>query len=84
MLNKIKEVMKMNGSIFTNITDFLKNTSPVSLIANVSVGIILLLVGIVILSKKKEAKRLGWSSIIVSGLFFTSAVSNWVFANIVF
>lgn len=76
--------MTMKENIFSNITDFLKDASPISIAANIGAGIILLLIGVIVLSKKKELKKWGWGSIVVSGLFFTSAISSWVFANIVF
>ncbi|MGY3778898.1 hypothetical protein [Isobaculum melis] len=71
----------MNETIFPNIIDFLKATSSISIPLNIGSGIILLVIGFHILTKKPALKKWGWASLIVSGLFFLSAISNWIVIN---
>ncbi len=77
----------MIGEIFGNIIDFLKSTAPMSIVFNIVFGIALLIVGIMFLKKQQQTKRQkigGWVCVSISVLALLGAVSNWLFAYVIF
>lgn len=75
-------------SLFWNIIDFLKGTTPFFIMFNIIVAIFLLILGFILLSKKnreqKTKKVIGIVCLSISSLSFLGALSNAIFSFIVF
>lgn|GEM_PF-2545994 len=75
-------------SLFWNIIDFLKETTPFFIVFNIIVAIVLLISGFILLSKKnreqKTRKVIGMVCLSISSLSFLGALSNAIFSFIVF
>lgn len=71
---------------FKDIFSFLKSTSPVSIVINVVIGVVLFVVGGYFLTRKKEKpnKKAGSICVGLAILFFLGAISNWAFSTNVF
>ncbi|TCZ72326.1 hypothetical protein E0485_22335 [Paenibacillus albiflavus] len=78
----------MIGELFGKIIDFLKSTAPITIVSNIAICVILIIVGLVLLSKKQQqtnAKKIGgWVCVSTSILAFVGAVSNWIFSYVIF
>ncbi|QED47983.1 hypothetical protein [Cytobacillus dafuensis] len=75
-------------SLFWSIIDFLKETAPFFIVFNISVAIVLLISGLILISKKnreqKTKKVVGMVCLSISLLAFLGALSNTFAFFIVF
>lgn len=75
-------------SLFGSIIDFLKETAPFFIVFNISVAIVLLISGLILMSKKnreqKTKKIVGIVCLSISLLAFLGALSNAFTSFIVF
>ncbi|MEY9971231.1 hypothetical protein ABH966_001597 [Lysinibacillus sp. RC46] len=75
-------------SLFWNIIDFLKESTPFFIVFNIIVAIVLLISGFILLSKKNREQRtkkvIGMVCLSISSLSFLGALSNAIFSFIVF
>ncbi|WP_338749370.1 hypothetical protein [Bacillus sp. FJAT-52991] len=75
-------------SLFWSIIDFLKETAPFFIVFNIIVAIVLLISGLILISKKnreqKTKKVVGMVCLSISLLAFLGALSNALFSFFVF
>ncbi|KPN96544.1 hypothetical protein [Lysinibacillus sp. ZYM-1] len=75
-------------SLFWRIIEFLKETAPIFIVFNISVAIVLLILGLVLIAKKnreqKTKKFIGIGCLSVSLLSFLGALSNAFASFVVF
>ena len=75
-------------SLFWNIIDFLKETTPFFIMFNIIVAIVLLILGFILLSKKNREQQtkkvIGMVCLSISSLSFLGALSNAIFSFIIF
>lgn len=76
----------MTSNIFRGISDLIRVTSPITIISNIILGVVLLVVGVVLLLNKQQqtkGKRIaGWICIAVSIMTFLGSVLNMILFKI--
>ncbi|MFF2176178.1 hypothetical protein ACFVT8_06945 [Lysinibacillus sp. NPDC058147] len=75
-------------TLFWSIIDFLKGTAPIFIVFDIIVAIVLLVIGLILISKKnreqKTKKIAGMVCLSIGLLTFLGALSNAVFSFLVF